>query len=107
MVGKWRNKRQVTYIPTEFINDIVVSHNRRGQPRHKPLPIVHYNAEIKGVDRNDQLLAYYPVHVCTYHTNDDDQLVQTVLLCKHVSLYNFKMKVLDIPLSPKLGPPPK
>ncbi|KAG8333114.1 hypothetical protein J6590_009575 [Homalodisca vitripennis] len=60
MVGKWHDKRNVLYISTRFENDWAVSNNRFGQSRQKPLPIVHYNAHMKGVDRNDQMMSYYP-----------------------------------------------
>lgn len=60
LVAKWRDKRQVSYISTEFENDMGQSLNRRNVLRDKPLPIIHYNSKMKGVDRSDQMLSYYP-----------------------------------------------
>uniref|UniRef100_A0A1B6E873 Uncharacterized protein n=1 Tax=Clastoptera arizonana TaxID=38151 RepID=A0A1B6E873_9HEMI len=59
-VGKWKDKRDVLYISSEHENTMAVCHNRFGQPRNKPLPIIQYNAYMKGVDRSDQMLSYYP-----------------------------------------------
>uniref|UniRef100_A0A1B6LW93 PiggyBac transposable element-derived protein domain-containing protein n=1 Tax=Graphocephala atropunctata TaxID=36148 RepID=A0A1B6LW93_9HEMI len=60
MVGKWRDKRIVSYISTEHKNKMVTSINRNGVEREKPLPIVKYNHFMKGVDRSDQMMSYYP-----------------------------------------------
>ncbi|KAG8284567.1 hypothetical protein J6590_100214, partial [Homalodisca vitripennis] len=57
---KWRDKRTVTDMLTEFENVLVTSNNRHNVARVKPLPTVQYNAHMKGVDRHDQMLAYYP-----------------------------------------------
>lgn len=61
MIGKRRDKWQVLYISSEYKNEMAVSTNKRGVRRDKPLPIVQYNANMKGVDRHDQMLAYYPI----------------------------------------------
>lgn len=61
LVGKWKDKRVVSYLSTEYENDMVESINARGQSRTKPLPIVKYNAFMKGVDRGDMMMAYYPI----------------------------------------------
>lgn len=59
MIGKWRDKRDVSYISTEFENNIVETENRRKQKISKPLPIVNYNKNMSGIDRQDQMLSYY------------------------------------------------
>jgi len=33
VIGKWRDKREVTYISTEFKNNVVVSINKRGHDK--------------------------------------------------------------------------
>ncbi|KAK9703836.1 Transposase IS4 [Popillia japonica] len=43
MIGKWRDKREVYYISTEYENDMVEIENRRKQKVRKPKPIVQYN----------------------------------------------------------------
>ncbi|KAK9702549.1 Transposase IS4 [Popillia japonica] len=41
MVGRWRDKREVTYISTQFRNDMVEVSNRRRIVIAKPLPIMN------------------------------------------------------------------
>ncbi|CAH2009346.1 unnamed protein product [Acanthoscelides obtectus] len=60
MIAKWKDKRDVTYISTEFENNMVSVSNKRGIEKIKPLPIVEYNQYMSGIDRQDQMMAYYP-----------------------------------------------
>lgn len=60
VVGKWRNKRYVLYISTEYKNELQECLNKRGEAKVKPLPIIKYNESMCGVDRQDQMLSYYP-----------------------------------------------
>lgn len=60
MVGKWRDQRDVTYISTEFKNEMVEVSNKKGYITEKPLPIAEYNKYMCGIDRQDQILSYYP-----------------------------------------------
>lgn len=60
MQGKWKDKRVVSYISTQFENEMVDFVDRRNKTVRKPLPIIQYNAYMSGVDRADQLMAYYP-----------------------------------------------
>lgn len=60
MVAKWKDKREVTYISTEFENQMIEIVDRRGNIKQKPLPIVEYNKYMGGIDRQDQMMAYYP-----------------------------------------------
>lgn len=59
MIGKWRDKREVLYISTEFENEIVNVQNKRKEIISKPLPLVNYNKYMSGIDRHDQMLSYY------------------------------------------------
>lgn len=59
-VGAWKDKRIVTYITTQYENRMVPVANKRGQVTEKPEAISKYNDYMSGVDRQDQLLAYYP-----------------------------------------------
>lgn len=61
MVGKWKDQRVVQYLSTEHENEMVTSINKRKVEVLKPLPIVKYNGFMKGVDRSDQMQAYYPM----------------------------------------------
>lgn len=57
MVASWKGKRKVMYLSTEYENVNVTISNKRNEERVKPLPIVKYNAFMKGVDRSDQVHA--------------------------------------------------
>ncbi|KAJ8710273.1 hypothetical protein PYW07_009639 [Mythimna separata] len=59
-VGMWKDKRVVSYITTQYEDRMVPVTNRRGQVTQKPEAISKYNEYMSGVDRQDQLLAYYP-----------------------------------------------
>lgn len=60
MVAKWRDKRTIAYISTQFNNEMVTIRNKRNQVKVMPKPLMQYNAHMKGVDRMDQMLSYYP-----------------------------------------------
>lgn len=60
MVAKWKDKREVSYISTEFENNMVEVTSKRGVVKEKPVPIVEYNKNMGGIDRQDQMMAYYP-----------------------------------------------
>lgn len=57
---KWRDKRDVYMISSEFSGDLVQNENRRGQSMMKPKMVIQYNRSMKGIDRQDQMLAYHP-----------------------------------------------
>ena len=60
MIGKWRDKRDVGYISTEFKNNLILTKNRNGKEQFKPEPISNYNRSMSGIDRQDQMHSYYP-----------------------------------------------
>lgn len=114
-VGKWRDKRTVLYISTEFANEMAISHNRFGQPRQKPLAIIHYNAEMSGVDRHDQLMAYYPaehkslrwykkvfVHILQMGLINAFRLYRKSNPAAKRSLYDFRVDLVNALLPPKV-----
>lgn len=59
-LGKWKDKRVIYFITTEYKNEMVTSLNRFQLERTKLLPIVTYNPFMKRVDHNDQMMSYYP-----------------------------------------------
>lgn len=123
MMGKWRDKRVVHYISTEHENTMGLSYNRRREAREKPVPIIYYNANMKGVDRNDQMMAYYPcdhkslrwykkvfVHVLQM------LMINSFRLFKFgnpdetaTALYDFRLSVIDalLPATEEPTPPAK
>lgn len=60
MIGKWKDKRDVGYISTEFKNNLILTKNRNGKEQFKPEPISNYNRFMSGIDRQDQMHSYYP-----------------------------------------------
>ncbi|XP_046663005.1 piggyBac transposable element-derived protein 4-like [Homalodisca vitripennis] len=61
-IGKWHDKRDARFISTEHVLDMEECKNKRGETTMKLTAIiVEYNKYMKGVDRQDQMLAYYPV----------------------------------------------
>lgn len=63
-IGKWKDKRPVMYIvhTTQYEDKRTPVANKRGQINEKPETIAKYNEFMLGVDRQDQLLAFYPVN---------------------------------------------
>lgn len=60
MIGKWKDKRDVIYISSEFKNDMIPTTNRKNKKKIKLLPIKYYNQFMSGIDRQDQMMSYYP-----------------------------------------------
>ncbi|KAF0722040.1 piggyBac transposable element-derived protein 4-like [Aphis craccivora] len=59
-VVKWKDRRDVIAISSEHSHDLVNITNRRGIIKSKPLSIIKYNEYMSGIDRQDQMLSYYP-----------------------------------------------
>ncbi|GFY79539.1 piggyBac transposable element-derived protein 4 [Trichonephila inaurata madagascariensis] len=59
MIAKWKDKKDITYISNEFLNDIVEM-TKSGKVKSKPLPVVQYHKFMSGIDKHDQMLSYYP-----------------------------------------------
>ena len=59
MVSKWKDKRDILMLSTAHKHEMVRVKNRRGQETMKPAEIRDYNGSMGGVDRADQLMAYY------------------------------------------------
>lgn len=111
MVGKWNDKRVVTFISTEFESDMVDFFTRRQTIVRKSLPIIQYNAYLSGVDRADHLLSYYPCDRKTmrWYKKIIIHIFQTMLLNSHnlynkyetkMSFYDFRLSVIRSLLPP-------
>lgn len=107
MIGKWKDKRDVTYISTEFKNEMVNIQTRRGAEKEKPLAICEYNKYMGGVDRQDQLMAYYPATRKTlrWYKKLSIHVLLLLLLNSHIifnkysgkkmTFYDFRLSVLE------------
>ncbi|XP_050504786.1 piggyBac transposable element-derived protein 4-like [Diabrotica virgifera virgifera] len=89
LVGKWKDKRDVYYITTECQNTLQEVTTRRGQHVIKPEPIIRYNKNMSGIDRQDQMLAYYPSQRKTvrWPTKIFIHVIQMMAINAHI-LYN-------------------
>lgn len=118
LIGKWRDKRDVLYISTEFENEMATINNKFGQELKKPLPIIKYNANMKGTDRQDQMMSYYPlerktlrwykkifvhiIHMCltnSYMLYNKNRIEKGL---KKVTLFKFRLEVIEELLPAKL-----
>jgi len=104
-VMKWRDRREVLAISSEHTNDLVEVTNRRGEQKLKPMAITMYNKYMSGIDRQDQMLSYYPCERKTirWYKKIGIHFFQLLLLnsyyiyvenVKKCSLYDFRLSVI-------------
>ncbi|XP_046402029.1 piggyBac transposable element-derived protein 4-like [Ischnura elegans] len=60
-VLKWNDKRDVLMVSSEFNGDLQEVNLRGEKTASRPKMVVKYNTYMGGVDRADQLMAYYPL----------------------------------------------
>lgn len=113
LIGKWRDKRDVAYISTEFTNEMVAFQDKLGRDREKPKPIFHYNENMGGVDRQDQLLSYYPCEKKTlrWYKKLGVHVLQMLLINSYLlyrkftkskmTMYDFRLNIIDKLVPPK------
>ncbi|KAJ8951408.1 hypothetical protein NQ314_007679 [Rhamnusium bicolor] len=106
LVGKWRDKRDVAYISTEFTNEMVTYRDKIERERQKSLPIYMYNKYMGGVDRQDQLMSYYPCERKTlrWYKKILFHILQMLLLNLYLlfkkftnsrmSIYDFRLQIV-------------
>lgn len=104
MIGKWCDKRDITYISTEYENTIRYG-DRQNFGKQKPLPLLNYNKRMGGIDRTDRLTAYYPFARKTvpWYKKLGVHVLQLLLLNSHLlfnkreaqmSFYDFRLQVI-------------
>lgn len=105
-VNKWHDKRDVLFISTEFENSMVEVERRHGGNVQKPLAILRYNENMAGIDRQDQMLSYYPSERKTlrWYKKLGIHILSTLLLNSYIlfsmysrnkmSYYDFRMVVI-------------
>ncbi|KAL4103748.1 hypothetical protein QTP88_019089 [Uroleucon formosanum] len=59
-VAKWRDKRDVLMISSEFPHEMNEITTKKKEVKIKPISVKKYNENMSGVDRQDQMSAYYP-----------------------------------------------
>ncbi|GFN97637.1 PiggyBac transposable element-derived protein 4 [Plakobranchus ocellatus] len=60
-VIRWKDKREVNILTTKHLPEMV-EHRTRTDVKMKPTAVIDYSANMCGVDLNDQLIAYNPMH---------------------------------------------
>uniref|UniRef100_A0A1A9V134 DDE_Tnp_1_7 domain-containing protein n=1 Tax=Glossina austeni TaxID=7395 RepID=A0A1A9V134_GLOAU len=58
-ISKWKDKRDVLCITTKSHPKLIDVHNKYGISKKKPIEFANYNANMSGIVRCDQMIAYY------------------------------------------------
>ena len=117
-IGKYHDKRNIFYITTEFMDNMIETRNKQNVKKLKPQALIVYNKYMSGVNKQDQMMAYYPcskktlrwykkifVHILQLSFLNSFYLYNKFANRK-CSFYDFKMQVLEI-LLPKKETVPK
>lgn len=112
-IGKWKDKRDVNYISTEFGNETGIFKNKRGKETEKPKAILNYNNYMSGIDRQDQMLSYYPcnrktirwykklfIHVLQMSLTNAHYLHRKYSGGHRLRFYDFRLEVIGDLLGP-------
>lgn len=59
-VAKWRDKRDVLMISSNFPHEMNEITTKKKEVKIKPISVKKYNENMSGIDRQDQMSAYYP-----------------------------------------------
>ncbi|XP_063380254.1 piggyBac transposable element-derived protein 4-like [Cydia fagiglandana] len=107
-IGKWKDKRELNYISTQFVDQMQELTNKRGNVVSKPLAIVQYNQNMSAVDLQDQMLSYYPcegkalrwyvkifIHVLMMNMINSRMLYNKYSGKPILSLYDFREQVIE------------
>jgi hypothetical protein len=106
-IGKWKDKREIHYISTEFADEMQEVTSKRGITTLKPLAILRYNESKSGVDLQDQMISYYPcerkalrwylnifIHTIMMSVVNSRLLYNKFSGKPKLSLYDFREKVI-------------
>nr|XP_012151143.1 PREDICTED: piggyBac transposable element-derived protein 4-like [Megachile rotundata] len=112
-IGKFRDKRNIFYITTEFMDNMTEMRNKQNVIKHKPEAIVNYNKYMSGVNKQDQMMANYPcsrktlrwykkifVHILQLSFLNSFYLYNKFSNRK-CNFYDYKMQVLEVLLPKK------
>lgn len=107
-IGKWKDKREINYISTEFPDKMQEVTIRRGTVAVKPAAIINYNKHMCGVDLHDQMLSYYPcerktlrwymkifIHTLMISLINARLLYNKYSNQKSMTLYDFREKIIE------------
>ncbi|XP_068627022.1 piggyBac transposable element-derived protein 4-like [Battus philenor] len=116
-IGKWQDKRPVMYITNQYANKMVPVVNKRGQTKKKPQAVAKYNEFMSGVDRQDQLLAFYPcerktlrwylkiaIHTLQLLFINSYKIYNQYSGQKKMTLYDYRLNIINTLLPVKSEP---
>lgn len=115
-VIKWKDRREVLTISSEYNGELIEETNIHGNVKLKPNQIVQYNKFMSGVDRQDQMMAYYPCERKTLscYKKIGIHFIQICMLnsyliyiknIKKISYYDYRLSVIHSLLSFKSNTP--
>ncbi|XP_014610914.1 PREDICTED: piggyBac transposable element-derived protein 4-like isoform X1 [Polistes canadensis] len=107
MIGKWKDTRDFIYISNEYKNDMTLIKGKRKEMKFIPLPIKQYNMYTGGIDKQEQLLSYYPlekknikwpvklfIHLLQIIIENARHLYNMFSL-RDMSLYDFRLSIIS------------
>lgn len=105
-VAKWKDKQEVLIISSEHSHDLINVSNRRGEIKSKPLSVSKYNENMSGIDRQDQMLSYYPCERKTirWYKKLGIHTIQVLLLnsylvynrnVKKITFYDYRLNIIS------------
>ncbi|KAL4125798.1 hypothetical protein QTP88_010038 [Uroleucon formosanum] len=126
-IMKWRDRRDVLVISTEYDGTLVEEINKKGNQITKPKAILQYNKFMGGIDHSDQMLSYYSCEHKTmrWYKKLGIHILQIILVNSQnlfnrysgskLNLYEFRLSVietlikegLETTLAPRFTPQPK
>jgi hypothetical protein len=103
-VVKWKDKRDVLTISSEFPHTMIEIEKNRNIK--KPISVIKYNEHMSGIDRQDQMTLYYPFERKTirWYKNIGIHCIHLLLLnsyflynkyAKKTLLYEFRLSVIE------------
>lgn len=112
-VTKWKDRKEILSISSEFDGEMVEGTNRRGEQINKPKLILNYNKFMGGIDRGDQMLSYYSCEHKTlrFYKKLGIHIFQIMLMNAYVlfnqystrklNFYDFRLSVIESMLPPR------
>lgn len=99
IMGKWKDKREVTFLTTKSVPQMIETTNKRGDKRMKPSTILEYNDGKSFIDVSDQLASYCTTvrrGVKWYRKVLFELVTNTCIVNAHVLYKSTVLKPMDI-----------
>lgn len=107
MIGKWKDTRDFIYISNEYKNDMTLIRSKQKEMKFIPLPMKQYSIYAGGIDKQEQLLSYYPlekktirwpvklfIHLLQLMIENARHLYNMFSL-RDMSLYDFRLSIIS------------